>query len=420
MTAILTATGVASAPHVLTGGLGRASGWFDVAVSELPDRLIPGEFATLTIKDMVVDSLSAGQVATDYELDVSIQDRPVIASPAIVVGDGGGVTQDLASPYIFRSAVDGESTRVTVEDPAVRTVDLDLVGKVRTVSQPTTEFKGWATGSAARASTDALDGLIAGKLPDTAKTIYSWQDHAAGVYVRNPDCWVQAIDLTGISAWQSSSGSRLCVTLVTRRHAIMAAHAMVGVGATVRFVSTSNETIERTVVARERLPDYTGAPYHEQDLALCVFDSDLPSSITHIAALGGDWASYLPSMAPSAATRGRIPALATDQEGNALVTDWERVTTSASARFRVPADAQRALFYEPLIGGDSSNPGLLIIGNTPVLLTVWTFGGAGQGTMIGDYVTELNALIATLDAAAGISTGYTLTQFNFNNFPSYD
>lgn len=419
MSAEITATGTASASHVLAGGVGRAGGWFDVAVHELPDRLIPGSITTHKVKDMIIDSLSAGQVATDYEIDVTIQDRPIIADPIIVVGAGDGVVQDPASAYVFRSSVDGDTTRVTVADPVVRTVDLDLVGKIRTVSQPTAEFKGWASGSAARAATDNLDALIVGKSPATAKAIFSSKDHAAGTYSRNPDCWAQGIDLTGVSVWQSSSGSRLCSTLVTRRHAIMAAHAMVGVGATVRFVTAQNETVERTVIGRRRLPTYTGAPYHDDDLALCVFDSDLPESIAAVSVIAGGWLSRFPSMSAETATRGRIPALAIDQERNALVTDWERVAES-SVVFRIPTDAQRALFYEPLIGGDSSNPGLLIINNTPVLFTVWTFGGAGRGTMIGDRIAELNALIMALDASVGIDTGYTLTQFNLNDFPIYE
>ena len=112
-----------------------------------------------------------------------------------------------------------------------------------------------------------------------------------------------------------------------------------------------------------------------------------------------------------------------DQEEKALVTDLYNLSPK-SASFSTPNDLARLEFYESKISGDSGNPSFLIIdlGNGPelVLLTLWTYGGAGSGTFITKHITTINAMIVTADAQAGNGgTGYTLTEADISAFPTY-
>src|SRR5690606_28820364 len=53
----------------------------------------------------------------------------------------------------------------------------------------------------------AIDSRIAGATPSSAMPIFTTQDHGAGTYIRNPDCW--AADLRGLSAlspWNAHYG----------------------------------------------------------------------------------------------------------------------------------------------------------------------------------------------------------------------
>lgn len=55
------------------------------------------------------------------------------------------------------------------------------------------------------------------------------------------------------------------------------------------------------------------------------------------------------------------------------------------------------------VGGDSGNPAFLIIRNKPVLLSVWTSGGAGTGSFVNAWRSDINAAMTTLGG------GYQLT-----------
>ena len=122
-----------------------------------------------------------------------------------------------------------------------------------------------------------------------------------------------------------------------------------------------------------------------------------------------DWASYL-----SKNLDNRPPALGLDQEEKGLVIDF-----NTSGSFRTPTDSSRLIFHESKISGDSGNPAFMVVNGELVLVTVWTYGGAGGGTPVADFIADLNTMIGTVDAAAGVSTGYTVTEADFSAFPSY-
>ena len=90
------------------------------------------------------------------------------------------------------------------------------------------------------------------------------------------------------------------------------------------------------------------------------------------------------------------------------------VEQNSGGRMRTPTDSKRRIFHESKIKGDSGNPAFLIFNGKLVLMTVWTFGGAGGGTPIAKHIADINDMIATADTQAGVTTNYTVTEADFS------
>jgi len=233
--------------------------------------------------------------------------------------------------------------------------------------------------------------------------IFTSQDHASSTYVRNPDLWCGDLDITCASPWNSSGGHKRAGTLVTPRHVIGASHYEYSVGAVVRFVAKDGTVHDRTVAGKARHPEYRP---HFPDLTIYTLDSDLPSTIKPCAVMPSDYTTYL------ANEQVKTACLGLDQEEKALVIDW-----NYGGSMQKPTDPNRLIFHENKITGDSGNPAFIIVDGELVLMTVWTYGGAGGGTAVADYISDLNTMIATADTQAGVSTNYTVTEADFSTFP---
>lgn len=254
-----------------------------------------------------------------------------------------------------------------------------------------------------------IDSRIAGKTPAVALPIFSLQDHTNGLYARNPDCWAADLDLTPISPWNSVGGIYEAGILVSPRHILFATHFQLEVGATVRFVTSNNVVVERTMTAKASLPY---VPYYP-DITIGVLDSDVPGSISFAKVLPDNWSTKIVT-----GSALRIPTLTLDQEEKALVTDLQTIGSSpwmygSSVTFMRPTDATRLAFYEDKISGDSGNPACLVIDGQLVLLCVWTFGGPGAGTGVTAFRSGINTVMTSLGG------GYQLTDVDLSAYPDY-
>jgi len=164
-------------------------------------------------------------------------------------------------------------------------------------------LQSYLLGSAARHAADAIDTRIAGK-DATAKPIYSTQNHSGGIYVRNTNCWAYNLDLTCISPWNSTGGNGMAGTLISPRHVLFCEHVNFhpNVGATIRFVTTNNTVVTRTITALVTHPDYS--PFYP-DITIGVLNADVPTGISFAKILPQNWATYFPSVNGAA----QIPAL---------------------------------------------------------------------------------------------------------------
>jgi hypothetical protein len=173
-----------------------------------------------------------------------------------------------------------------------------------------------------------------------------------------------------------------------------------------RFVKADGTVVSRTLTAKLTHPDYTP---HYPDIAVGVLDSDVDNDISFARILPQNWQDYLPTI--NGYSDGKLPVIRLDWEEKALIADWSVQDTHTI--LTIPTDAQRLKMYEPAIGGDSGNPILTVINNTPVILAVLTSGGYGAGTSICYHKTAINTMMTTLGG------GYQLTEIDLSGFPTY-
>jgi hypothetical protein len=361
----------------------------------------PGS-TTVTQDDLAFDQFSTAATITDYEVQVQ-QNNPNITYPATVTSSNTSIILDPVDGLASGVAA-GTAVLIARADDNSNIFSAKQVTVAVNSSTTTTTFTGYATGSLAKNATDAVDTRISGKTASTAKPIFSTMNHSTATYTRNTGGWAYDVDLTPISPWNSTGAAQRAGTLISPRHILFAAHYQISTGATIRFVDASNNVITRTMTSKLTHPDYK--PYFP-DLTIGILDSDVPSEISFAKILPQDWADYLPSLSFSY----RIPAFVTDQQEKGLITDLYEL--GSFARFRAPTDATRLEYYENLVTGDSGNPAFLIINNELVLLTVWTYGGAGSGTNILAQKITLNAMMTQLGG------GYSLTEIDLSSFNNY-
>ena len=257
--------------------------------------------------------------------------------------------------------------------------------------------------TAIRDAVNAVDAKLTGLTPSVALPIFSVADYTTTNYVRNTNCWAYSYDLTCCSPWNSYRENEVAGTLISPQHLIFAGHFMPPTNVIFRFVDRQNRTYERRLVAIKRHPDYSPYPTNYPDIAVGKLDSAITNGISFAKVLPESYTNYLSSGI-------RLPTLRLDKEEKALVGDLFSINHSVGGNhftsFMTPLDATRLSFYEGLIPGDSGNPVFLLLSGQPILLTIWTGGGAGTGTSLVAFTNDINQLMSDLGG------GYQLTTFD--------
>lgn len=264
-----------------------------------------------------------------------------------------------------------------------------------------TTLDSYVLGSLARSIVDDTIGLIGDKT-STAKPLFSAQDHTTPIYTRNTDCWAYPLNLTGMSPWNSRGGWTRSGTAITPRHIILAAHYPLAISDTIRFITSDNVVITRTITGSQILDDDT-------DTQICLLDSDLPASITPLKFLPANVADYLPSL-----DDWTVPVLAFDAQENALCQRTMPEYWSRSERIALFAHSIADPFNrmtEQIVGGDSGNPIFMIVNNVPVLLSHWT--GSTTGPKYYAFLDEIAAALVTLGG------GHSLSAVDLSSFTDY-
>ena len=246
---------------------------------------------------------------------------------------------------------------------------------------PTTSFGETFTLNSCPATTDLFDHMseqiddrIEGvTVSNATKAIFSTRGNLTSPWVRSSTAWTNngsSIDWTGMSPWNSRGGYTRAGTLITPRHIALANHYSLSVGDTVLFVDDDNNTETRTVSSVRRVLT--------TDIQIAKLNSDLPSSFTHYPILDNEtFEKYLSdgyNMNDST-----LPSVMFDQQDHAIVKNTRKseLISGSFLGHSTSTEVTRATFNENLIGGDSGNPGFVLIGGKPVLLLTHLSSVAG-------------------------------------------
>ena len=257
----------------------------------------------------------------------------------------------------------------------------------------------------------AVDQRIAGANPSNALPIFAVQDHANTNYVRSTNCWAADVDLTCASPWNTDGGTNKPGTLISPRHVLFVAHAgyYVSVGESLRFVDATNGVLSRTVSGLSQVGG--------TDLVVGILDSDLPTNrISFARVLPPDYWRYFGDGA-------RLPAIGLNQCEDASVFNL-RALGGATIHLDKPAAGKRAELSKNIVPGDSGNPSLFLVGETPVLATLWTWGqvpwAGGSGFSVAYHADAVTATMTNLNSLLGITNGYELTTVDLSGFTVID
>ncbi|XP_048254665.1 uncharacterized protein LOC124112852 [Haliotis rufescens] len=265
---------------------------------------------------------------------------------------------------------------------------------------PPSHFERGLYGAITHGIDDRLKAAKARNIPAAiAKNVYTKQDHAHKVYIRNKDCWAYGLDLTSISPWNSHMANRNAGTLVSPRHALWSRLHSIKVNSTLRFVDQNNNVVERRVIKSKTVG---GPNVNGHDIVVGELDRDVPNTISFSKVMPRNLTKlFVPYNI-------HIPAMSTDQEEKVLVDDFY-FYSSTHARLRAPLRTSIRLdFYEFKVSTVSGNPTFFVIDNQLVLLFVFTTGGAGGGTSINHYFDQINEIMVNEGG------GYQLTEMDLS------
>jgi len=398
--------------------------WFDVNIFEELTEISPDSSESIIEDDKLITrfttSKSGQQVTltpiTNYALNNEAV-RYIFESdnPTQINVNVDGVVVYQVPPEQSASAVitiKGFNGPASIERTVLVSLDVSGASIIDVID-------GGAVGSARKALSDVIDGALSGANPATQQLIYTSQDHVTPSYVRNNSFFLSSLvdALTCFSPWNSVGANRRAGTAITKRHAVLANHYKYGLGTAVRFITSDNTIVTRTVVQSARIfKNGLGT-----DAYMVLFDSDLPESITPCKLFPSNYTNYLPAGAdPSSYAAKDIPLLAIDQEEKGIVLDFHKrgfPLEEPAIIYNSPKLSGRLAFYESIIAGDSGNPLFAVIGSELWLMS--TFWGSYAGPFYGGMVPELNAMITALDTLQGDLTGYTVTEGDLSSYTDY-
>lgn len=300
------------------------------------------------------------------------------------------------------SRVSNGTCRVRIEHPLQ--TNLYTLDMTRINDNVYSTLDSYVSGSLAKHISDGVSALIAGKT-SADMPLFTTQNHASSIYVRNTSCWVVSLDLTAVSPWNSLGGAFRAGVAISLRHVLLANHYPVQVGTVLRFITASNVVVERTVTSIYSVPE---SPTYSKDVQIAKLDSDLPGTITPVKFLPANAYDYLPTW-----KTWKIPLIATNQleRMQCMLCNAFTVSPVDFIGGWVTTESPYATMYERVISGDSGSPAFFVINGEPVLICHWTY--AGQGATHHLMLTEISAAMTSLGG------GYTAQTVDLSSFTSY-
>jgi hypothetical protein len=431
--------------------------WAGVTATPFSGEQVGGTAANLTEDSHDIERISGATLADSYVIGWSVLHPKGVDDYTAVFtsSDEGVATVDTGG--VLSVVADGEVTiTVTVtraSDGVFMSNSVPVSVKIQAGSS--IDYMENTAGSVGAAFDTGVNSLIAGGTPATEKPRFSSRDLATKTFTRNADFW--GIGLNGLSAISpnnSLSQNGRAGTALTKRHIICAAHYPLRVGDTVDFVTdASGATVAttKTISKVKTHPLYAGqSGNYCYDIQICLLDSDLPAGIDFMEVMPANAGNYADVYAWLGTTGCMF-----DQEQKGLSTlhgilldgfyygenlidhSFVHLTPTSMLTgvnysptllgFPSPSDNfspkpslatdESYLFSELIITGDSGAPCCFILNGKLLLIGVHTTNQGG--TYLPNRITDLNQLILDVDALAGISTGYTVTEADLSSYPTY-
>jgi hypothetical protein len=366
----------------------------------LYDANLISNTSTLTVTDHLVSVSKTDNISdiTIYSLNTNVVNTIDSYNGGTMVASG----VNTGSTSIVASGIN------LINNFSIADVQITRIG-----GQSITSFSSYLNGTLGKHCSDAIDTRIVGKNSLTTKPIFTTQNHSNSTYVRNTNCWAYDLDLTCISPWNTTGANTMAGTLISPCHIVFATHFQIDTGAKIRFITNNNVVIERTMIDKIDIAN---------DITLGILDSDVPGTISFAKILPSNWSNYLPNLWGNSAhptnnsTLCKVPILCLDQEEKALVHDMN--IGGGNCGWRAPITGDRLSFYEPIVLYDSGNPCFLIVNNSLVLMSTYSYSVSGP--FYPAYITSINTGMNTLWTRNGKSgSSYSITTVDLTGFTSF-
>ena len=217
---------------------------------------------------------------------------------------------------------------------------------------------------------------------------------------------VQGLSATPIGGSNNLGGQGL-LTMVSPRHYLFATH-MNPQAFMMAFLDTNNIIYWRTTLQRVDIGN---------DTSIGILNTDLPPSVGFLPVIPTNFSNYLPTNSTSYVQGiGMNQGMRLFSQPMALGNPYINWSSSATAPFGLITD-----WNSHIVGGDSSDPEVILISNQLVLVShnyqeftnTWT----GDGPNYIYQFTTINQKMHYLSTNNNISTDYQLTPYSLTNWP---
>ena len=255
----------------------------------------------------------------------------------------------------------------------------------------------------------SVDMRLVNRVPESSLDVYSnyVENASMGQFVRNEQCWAQDVDISCASPWHVGQGrhadcapTNTTVTAISKRHVLYASHFSYAMSTNLVYYFHGHDG----VLATNRLVALSSIG---ADIGIGLLENELPDSIVPAKFLPDDFADYI-------GNGKHLPSLILDQNEKAFVAElgsFPGYDNRYQRHYNLSSrNAVRSAFAKNYIGGDSSSPRFLVIGNNVVVLGTLWHGGVGGSCLVHLFKQEIQSRMNQL------CPGYLLTEIDFSGY----